>query len=627
MDRLLIRRILRIIFCGVFLGGLGLNTLPPTPVTASAPAGSDITDFEAFFDPFLQEQMSADHIVGATVAVVKDGELAFAKGYGYADLEAKLAVQADQTLFFIGSDGKLFTWTAVMQLAEQGKLDLHADINTYLDFEIPAAFGQPITLHHLMTHTAGFEDDFNSLFVSSGDQVLPLREHLLRYIPQRVYAPGVVSAYSNYGTALAGYIVERVSGQPFEAYLAEHILKPLGMDHSVSSNAISSELSANLSKGYQYQNGNFTSLDYEWTAASPCAPIRATASDISSFMIAHLNGGCAGGGCILRPETLNLMHSPQFTHHPQMSGMTYGFLDIKFNGQRVLWHMGESPRFVTILALIPEQNVGLMVSYNTPPADGHAVLERFMDAFFPVDRPLLNEQPLPGWGERAEQFNGVYFPARSAHTTPQIVIRNLNAVPIAVDRGSLTFNGMRFSETEPGLFQQTDGDRLLAFKQDENGQRWLFMGPLAYFRAAWYQTPGFLLWVLGGCFLVYLSAWVVWPLRALRLGRKKEAAPRTGAFWLAGTLGLYNFGLLGWLAVLLINFGGTFVFPQEYIRLISGLFWLTLPWTLAVLSFAARAWLRREGSVGQRIHYSLVAAAAVAFMWLLWSFKLIGTVV
>jgi len=525
----------------LLLAGLCVNLLGISPALASTPA----TDFETFFDAALQEQMDSEHIVGATVAVVQDSELAFAKGYGYADLEASIPVQADRTLFFIGSDGKLSTWTAVMQLVEQGKLDLHTDVNTYLDFEIPTAFAEPITLHHLMTHTAGFEDEYNSLFVEDSSKLLTLREHLMRYMPERVYPPGEVMAYSNYGTALAGYIIERVSGQPFEEYLADHLLQPLGMNHSFVGNSLPSELTADLSKGYKYQNGAHSPLDFEWTAAVPCAPVRTTATDLSRFMLAHLNAGCVDGTCILRPETVDLMHSPQFTHHPQMGGMAYGFMEMTVNGQRVLWHQGESARFTTVLVLIPEQSLGFVVSYNTSPANWREIMWGFMDAFFPVvERPPLHEQPLPGWQARASIFNGTYVPARSNHTTSQILARYSAAVPVSIDQGRLTFNGWNFIEAEPGLFRQVDGDRSLAFEQDESGRRWLFVGVLAYFQVPWYETPGFLFTLMGGCLLIFLSAWIGWLIGVIRR-RQDVSTPNRGALWLAGGLGLFDFGLLG----------------------------------------------------------------------------------
>src|SRR6266536_1274853 len=189
-------------------------------------------DLEAFLDGIVPLQLERDNIAGATIAVVKDGKLLFAKGYGYADYEQKKTVSPEETLFRPGSVSKLFTWTAVMQLVEQGKLDLDRDVNAYLDFKIPDAFGKPITLRNVMTHTPGFEEAVQELFVGDAKDLKPLGPYLKEHLPERIFPPGTTPAYSNYATAMAGYIVQRVSGQDYFDYVDEHILKPLGMTHS-----------------------------------------------------------------------------------------------------------------------------------------------------------------------------------------------------------------------------------------------------------------------------------------------------------------------------------------------------------------------------------------------------------
>lgn len=611
----------RVLSC-VLLMLIAFGAFRPTAVSASSTDAGASLDLQTFFDAVIPEQLANEHIAGATVAVVQGDEMVFAKGYGYANLAAQVPVQADQTLFFIGSDGKLFTWTAVMQLVEQGKLNLHADVNQYLDFQIPATYPNQVTLHHLMTHTAGFEEDFNSLLLVDPLQILPLRDHLVRYMPARVYPPGAVSAYSNYGTALAGYIVERVSGQSFETYVAEHLLQPLGMTHSFVGNALPDAFASDLSKGYQHNNGRYLPLDFEWTAAVPCAPLRTTATDLSRFMIAHLNGGCVDGNCILSSKMMDQMHSPQFAHHPKMRSMAYGFLDSQFNGQRVLWHMGESARFITMLALIPEQNLGLVVSYNTPPADGRAILFRFMDTFFPNNRPPLDAQPLPGWTARAEIFNGMYVPARSAHTTAQILVRYTEALPVEIEQGRLSFAGWDYVETEPGLFRQVDGDRVLTMEQDPDGKRWLFVGPLAYFQVPWYETPVLLFPLIGISLIVFLTSWIAGLVITLR--RKTHPRPERVAWWLAAGLGLFDVILFGWLFSALLAFADRFAYPQITMAIISILSWITIPWTLAVMVDATRAWLFQQWTLGRRIHYTLVTLTAAVFVWLLWSLNVLG---
>src|SRR5918997_375789 len=218
---------------------------------------TDPAEMEAFLNEELSREMEKHHIAGAAVSVVKDGELFFAKGYGSADLENNIPVDPEQTIFPIGSVTKLFTWTAVMQLAEQGKLDLDADIDKYLDFRIPDTYPQPITLENLMTHTAGFEDRrFEQLALDADDQV-PTREWLISHMPARIRPPGDVAAYSNYGTALAGDIVARVSGEPYEQYIQEHILNPLDMVHTTARSPMPAELREDASVGYTYEDGAF----------------------------------------------------------------------------------------------------------------------------------------------------------------------------------------------------------------------------------------------------------------------------------------------------------------------------------------------------------------------------------
>ncbi|MGH9368955.1 MAG: serine hydrolase domain-containing protein, partial [Thermoanaerobaculia bacterium] len=187
---------------------------PTASAAASAPREMTAADVEAFLEGLVPTQLAREDIAGAVVVVVKDGKVLFGKGYGFADVEKRRPVSVEETLFRPGSTSKLFTWTAVMQLYEQGKLDLDRDVNGYLDFKIPEAFGKPITLRDILTHTPGFEDYAKDLFVSEASQIKPLGAYLASHLPRRIFAPGTTPAYSNYATALAGYVVERVSGKP-----------------------------------------------------------------------------------------------------------------------------------------------------------------------------------------------------------------------------------------------------------------------------------------------------------------------------------------------------------------------------------------------------------------------------
>ena len=216
---------------------------PIAPITATAPASAasaatspatakavaqpmTLADTQAWLDGLMPAALKMAQVPGAVVVIVKDGQPLIQKGYGYADWDRRVPVDAERTLFRPGSVSKLFTWTAVMQLVEQGKLNLDADLNQYLDFKIPQFNGKPMTLRHVLTHTTGFEETARDLITYTGKSP-DLAKVLKDYIPPALYEPGARPGYSNYATALAGYIVQRVSGLPFDDYVEQKIFTPL----------------------------------------------------------------------------------------------------------------------------------------------------------------------------------------------------------------------------------------------------------------------------------------------------------------------------------------------------------------------------------------------------------------
>src|SRR5881394_3398573 len=284
---------------------ISLPSPPPTNVSAVAPQPSPPpaltkSDFETFLDALIPSQLQNRDIAGAVVSVVKDGQVLFTKGYGYADFTAKKPVLADQTLFRPGSISKLFTATAVMQLVEQGKVDLDRDVNEYVDFAIPKIYPEPVTLRRLLTHTAGFEETLKNLFVPTVREMRPLRDYLIAAMPARIFATGTVPSYSNYGLTIAGYIVERISGEPFDKYVAAHILTPLKMDHSTFAQPLPEALEANMSPGYLAAAQG--ARKFEFVTASPAGALSATATDMTRLMLAFLAEGTLEGATILKPE-------------------------------------------------------------------------------------------------------------------------------------------------------------------------------------------------------------------------------------------------------------------------------------------------------------------------------------
>ncbi|NIO70706.1 MAG: serine hydrolase, partial [Anaerolineae bacterium] len=610
------------------------GNVPTAPSQQQGP--TDPAELEAFLDELMAKDMEERHIPGAAVSVVKDGMLFFAKGYGYADLENKIPVDAEQTAFATGSVGKLFTWTAVMQLVEQGKLDLDADVNTYLDFRIPDTYPQPITLKHLLTHTAGFEDLWFEAFAWDADGLMPVGEWLASHIPARVRPPGEVAAYSNYGAMLAGYIVARVSGQPYEQYIQEHIFDPLGMVHSTIQQPLPPDLRAHTSLGYWNVDGVPQAVpsipdDYlGQTAMAPAGGHVSSVTDMARFMIAHLQGGFYGDAStemrILEETTARQMHSTLYTPDPRILGAAYGFFDFSDNGQRTLGHSGDTLGFTTMLLLLPDQNLGVYVVYNNESSGGlttqHTGFQRaFFDHYYPAPEvePI---QPPADFAARASRFAGSYKSTRSAYTTFE-KFGNIKSPPIEIsDPGDgtllLKLHGleMRLVEVEPLYFRQVDGPFGVVFREDDRGRithMFVDVAPqYAYEKLNWYETSRFNLALLLSSLLVFLSMIPVALVRAIRnrrLSGDRKLAPRGArmANWTIVGISVLNLLVVAGVAQMwFLNLGFPRFGLSLFDRIVLGLGVLSALLTVGALIYAVLAWKDRYWGIVFRIYYTLV---------------------
>src|SRR5215212_52606 len=609
---------------------------------------TDRAEMEAFLDEELGREMEKHHIAGAAVSVVKDGKLFFAKGYGSADLENKTPVDPEQTVFRIGSVGKLFTWTAVMQLAEQGKLDLDEDINTYLDFRIPDTYPQPITLKDLMTHTSGFEDRLRGSVVSDTDDLVPTREWLISNMPARVRPPGDIAGYSNYNAMLAGYIVARVSGEPYHQYIQEHILNPLGMVHSTAQSPIPPDLRAHASVGYTYEDGAFHVFpDYTvQPAALPSGAHQASVTDMARFMIAHLQNGRYGdanttGVRILKKTTAQQMHSTLYTPDPRLLGTAYGFFDFSDNGQRTLGHVGYSPPMYSLLLLLPEQNLGVYVAYNSEGGgdltNQHLGFQRaFFDHYYPA--PAVESiKPPADFAERAGRFEGSYRMTQGSHTTLEKVAGLFGAVEISDSgNGTLLFtiagSEWRFVEVEPLYFRQVDGPFSMVFREDDQGRithMFTDLTPMfAFEKLKWYGTPAFNMALLLGCVLMFLSMIPVVLIRFIRnrrLSSDRIPASRGArvAYWIILGISVLNLlfvvGTVKWGNQPNVLSGTSMIY-----KIVLGVGVLSAVLTVSALLYSVVAWKNSSWGIAARVHYTLVTVAAVAFVWFLNYWNLLG---
>ncbi len=652
------------------------HSTPPPP----SPTGlSDPGELETFLDGVISTQLQVDHIPGAAVSVVKDGQLLFAKGYGSADLQAGKPVNAQTTLFRVGSVSKVFTATAVLQLAEQGKLNLHADVNTYLKtFHLPATYPEPITLAHLLTHTAGFEGRDTGLQAARTTSDLePLSQLLAEHMPARVRPPGVVTAYSNYGYALAGYIVEQVSGLPYAQYVEQHIFQPLGMRSSTFRQPVPARLSADLSQGYSYSNGVYRPDPFEAIPISPAGAMSATATDMARFMLAQLQNGRLGKERILQAATAKAMQTQQFTNDPRVpGGMAYGFEVHSRNGQRLLVHPGGTADFYSLLALLPEHHVGVFVAYNSfgGAADflSYPFLQAFLDHYFPASKEPASSPPAVS-AERISQISGTYWATHRSYTTWEKLLDSVYWAMRVSDAGNgrlviswllgplapeLVGPPVTFMEVAPWVFQRVDGPETVVFSPDKSGMLMMRSSypVMALTKVAWYAAPTFQLLLAGACELMFLSTLLLEPLgfvrRALLRGAPSPKPGREGAQThpseKQGTPPLSRWGLLPhlarWLAgvlcalnVLLVTGLLLFLFeqvtgsPPDYYYgvppLLTAIFILALVsavLTVGVVVCASLSWWGRFWNVGRRARYSLVALAALALTWQLDYWNLLG---
>jgi CubicO group peptidase (beta-lactamase class C family) len=510
--------------------------LPKPPVTAAAAGTPELTatDVNAWLDGYIPYAIAKGDIPGAVVVIVKDGQVLTERGYGYANLDKKTKVDPKATLFRPGSVSKLFTWTALMQQVEQGKVDLNADVNKYIDFKIPAYEGKPVTVLNLMTHTPGFEESVKDLITLGEKTQVPYDKLLKRWVPKRIYAPGTTPAYSNYGASLAGYIVERTSGEPFDAYLENHIFKPLDMAHSTFRQPLPANLKPLMAEGYV--SGKEKPYGFEYVNAGPAGALSATGDDMAKFMIAHLNNGQG----ILQPQTAQLMHSRANSPFSAGNGMAHGFYETNINGLHVIAHGGDTVAFHSDLHLFLDKNVGIFVSFNSAGKQGaagplrNALFDDFADRYFPAPANSALKADPANAKEDAKKLAGVYSTTRGSRTNFLAIVDLIGQAKVSVDKdgnpvvaGANDLNGKprKWVHVGPMTWLAAGGhDLLTANVADGKATRFSY-GELApiidYDRTPTYRSSSWLLPLVYASLAILLVTVLLWPTRAVVRRRYK----------------------------------------------------------------------------------------------------------
>ncbi len=404
------------------------------------PSLADTDKLSAFIDGLMEAYMEEYKAAGAVVCIIGDGELLYQQGYGHADIARGIPVAPETTLFRIGSISKLFTWLAVLQQVEMGRLDLDADINRYITaFTVPDTYEEPVTLRSLMSHTPGFEDILLHLFMKEGDPIPTLEEIFKERMPKRIMPPLQEAAYSNHGTGLAQYLVEQASGMPFETYVEEHIFGPLGMHYSTFRQPVPDHLKPHMSVGYAYRNGRFEEQHFEIVPMAGAGGASTTAPDMAIFMDALLNHASSDTVSLMDSATYAIMKEPVLVHASGMNPALHGFMDIGPDHLKIIGHGGNTFLFHSLLALFPEHQTGLFMSFSGEDVSMNyfRILEHFVRRYFPVHDPPnafieLDDDYLQG-------FAGQYIANRRPHTDILKIIGLLNTIQISVEDDKLLY--------------------------------------------------------------------------------------------------------------------------------------------------------------------------------------------
>ncbi len=659
-----LRTLVLVLALCIFLPALALPPQVPvlpkqaTPLTAAesqqttatplpSPHPLEKADLEAFFDGLVPLQMERSDVAGATVLVMKDGKELLKKGYGYSDVTKKSPVDPDTTMFRLASISKLFTWVSAMQLAEQGKLDIDADVNKYLDFQIKPAFDKPITLRNLMTHTGGFEEVVRDILYVDAKKTTSLRDFLIANQPHRMYPPGEIPAYSNYGVGLGGYIVQRVSLEPFEQYVSEHIFQPLGMKHSSFNEPMTAELAPYVSDGYRATTEK-PAIGFEIFNPAPAGGVSSAAGDMEKFAMALLNGGELDGHRILKTETRDAMWTRQFDASDSLPPICMGFYQTWRNNLRFIGHDGDLVAFHSMFLMEPTQKLVVFVSYNSAGSASRnraELLNGFADRYFPAYTPPPF-QSIPA--AQLKDIAGNYQSTRRADSTKLAIGNPAGQAVAKVDKdGILTLDSAKdlrghtrkWKPIGKDLWQADDDQARIFAIRDSSGKiarlAVNFAG-VQLQRVPWYDHKS-LVGILVASSLIILLFVVLASLirffRRLFLGKRPKWKPEPGTLWISIGPRLAAFAwilVLVWLLALAATLQNAdlpaFGTIQRYFWLITWFSGLAIFFSIFAIIAGVRIWQRADVRVISRVKFSLVAAACLFLTWCSVHWNLLGPI-
>jgi CubicO group peptidase (beta-lactamase class C family) len=599
-----------------------------TALSAHSPEKAAVTPeaVEAFLDDFASVYMEELEVPGLAFVMVKDGSVFVSKGYGFADVENQVPFDPEKTIVRAGSNVKTVTALALVQLAEQGVIDLDADVNLYLThFQIPDTYEEPVTARQLLHYTAGLDNRFIGIRVETPDEILPLSEYFAQRLPDRVRPPGEIRAYNDHEIALAGLLVEEVSGMPYDQYVQEHIFEPLGMDSS--SIYLPEQDAKHIALGYD-SNGASYPLNYYNLNDAAGSGFNTTPADLARYMLMHLGNGKLDGVQVFSEKMIEELHTTRFTHHPKLPGIAYAFDETFWGGGRILAKGGGAPGFTNRMLLLLDEGAGIYFVYNR---DSSVPLswkleQAFLERFYPKGKPSIGEEvPATDPGEMA-RYTGYYIHLNDYSATTIAKVQALmDQEHVTLDeQGRLQYAGGTLLRMDRNLFQWSESGNYVAFGEDEAGNvNYLFVSRTALMRVPWIETFPVQMGILSFSLITFITALLGWLVSVFKRQGKSYA--------LSGSVSLIYVGFLVGMGLLLapVFAGADPPWALSFAPPAALLVLLALPLvgvgvTLFLAWQVTRSWKERRSGWFVRIHNTLVLVASLSFLFFLNIWNLLG---
>ena len=599
-------------------------------------------DIKNFMNNYFNEKMKKYSVPGASVVVVKDNKEVFKMGYGYSNLEFKIPVNPDKTMFPAASVSKLFTATAIIQLYEEGKIDLDRNVNDYISpYKVNNKYDEPVTCRNLLTHSSGLDEESELNVSTTDDNSIKSQEYYFDIHPLKVITePNTICRYSNIGYNLLGYIVEKVSKKSYEEYIKEKILGPLNMNNS------SVRLKCgDTATGYIYDNDKYVESPFSYQYTSGSSGIIATAKDMENFIIANLNDGKFQNNSILKPKTLNLMHDKQFSNSEALPGMGFGFIRSYRNGKEIIKHEGGLPSgYTTTLFLIPKENLGIYVATNTLGALPFNFEEDFLNYFYPYNDKNFNVVER-NTSKDYSKYEGTYrsYDGVSKTNIMKMAAFDDSNMEIKDNKdGTLTLHEFtqakekittKLVEIENGVFLREDGRGKFAFRFDNDGNVTYAFNDISinsFEKLKFYDQSKFVMSVLGSSIIIFIINAVLFVVPFIK--RKNKKHKESEGFRVIKAIKSLNiiievFNITGALGAMILTLDMCLNGDFSLVYLLYFFLTLLIVSTIIVifsLALSIYSLVKKMGPIRLRVYYIFLNIANLAFVWILYYCNFLG---